>query len=75
MRTVGLDKETTMAIDPKVTPDPRMAPATRRPHSERAQPGDVIGIESDGETTELGDTAEDEDERRREAEDDARKRD
>ncbi len=30
----------------------------------RAQPGDVIGIETDGETTELGDTAEDEDERR-----------
>lgn len=33
--------------------------------TERAQPGDVLGIERDGETTELGDTAESEDERRR----------
>ena len=38
------------------------------PDDERAQPGDVIGIESEGETTELGDTAEDEDERRRDVE-------
>jgi peptide subunit release factor RF-3 len=41
-----------------------------RPADERAQPGDVLGIEHDGETTELGDTAEDEDERREDAEDD-----
>lgn len=34
----------------------------------RAQPGDVLGVESGGERTELGDTAQDEDERRREAE-------
>lgn len=33
----------------------------------RAQPGDVLGIETGGETTGIGDTAEDEDERRREA--------
>ena len=31
----------------------------------RAQPGDVLGIETGGETTEIGDTAEDENERRR----------
>jgi hypothetical protein len=31
----------------------------------RAQPGDVLGIETGGETTEIGDTAEDEDKRRR----------
>jgi hypothetical protein len=31
----------------------------------RAQPGDILGIETAGETTELGDTAEDENERRR----------
>ena len=37
---------------------------------ERAQPGDVLGIEHDGETTQLGDTAEDEDERLRDAEED-----
>lgn len=39
------------------------------PHSGgRAQPGDVIGVESGGETSRLGDTAEDENERRRSAE-------
>jgi PRC-barrel domain len=36
------------------------------PHFERrAQPGDILGIETAGETTEIGDTAEDENERRR----------
>jgi hypothetical protein len=40
------------------------------PDSERAQPGDVLGIERGGETTNLGDTEEDEDTRRRQAEDD-----
>lgn len=35
---------------------------------ERAQPGDILGIESGGETTGLGDTAADEDRRRAEAE-------
>jgi hypothetical protein len=34
----------------------------------RAQPGDVIGIETDGERSYLGDTGEDEDERRQSAE-------
>ncbi|MEZ5284596.1 MAG: hypothetical protein R2712_07275 [Vicinamibacterales bacterium] len=34
---------------------------------DRAQPGDVLGIERDGEVTELGDTREDEDKRREEA--------
>lgn len=39
------------------------------PHLDRrAQPGDVLGIETGGERTEVGDTAEDENERRREAE-------
>jgi hypothetical protein len=36
-------------------------------HGRRAQPGDVLGIETGGETTGIGDTAEDEDERRRAA--------
>jgi hypothetical protein len=44
--------------------DARRAPAP----GERAQPGDVIGIESEGETTSIGDTAEDEDRRRERAE-------
>ena len=34
----------------------------------RAQPGDVLGIETGGETTAIGETGEDEDERRRSAE-------
>jgi hypothetical protein len=34
----------------------------------RAQPGDVLGLETGGETTSIGDTAEDEDTRRRNAE-------
>jgi hypothetical protein len=43
------------------------------PHFDgRAQPGDVIGVETDGERTYIGDTKEDENERRRKAEDAAR---
>ena len=42
------------------------------PDRERAQPGDVLGIERGGETTSLGDTEEDEDCRRREAEDEGK---
>lgn len=38
------------------------------PDAARAQPGDVLGLGRGGETTTLGDTADDEDERRREAE-------
>ena len=37
----------------------------------RAQPGDVIGLETGGERTYVGDTTEDENKRRREAEDEA----
>lgn len=45
------------------------APGYPDPRSERAQPGDVLGIERGGETTRLGDTSEDEDKRRERAED------
>ena len=41
------------------------------PDRERAQPGDVLGIERGGETTSLGDTEEDEDRRRRDSEKEA----
>jgi hypothetical protein len=46
------------------------------PHLDgRAQPGDVIGVETGGERTYIGDTAEDENERRRDAEEtDAKRR-
>ena len=43
------------------------------PDKERAQPGDILGIERGGETTSLGETEEDEDERRRDAEKEAPK--
>lgn len=54
-------------VHPKTPPDPVPDNA-----DDRAQPGDVLGIERDGETTELGDTREDEDERREDAEEAAR---
>jgi hypothetical protein len=45
------------------------------PHFDgRAQPGDVLGVETGGERTYVGDTSEDENKRRREAEDTATKR-
>jgi hypothetical protein len=59
-----------MAIDPN--PTRRDTNPVTGPADDRAQPGDVIGIEREGETTELGDTREDEDERRRDAEEAAR---
>ena len=40
----------------------------------RAQPGDVLGLDTDGERTYIGDTNEDEDKRRRDAEEAAPKR-
>ena len=39
----------------------------------RAQPGDVLGVETGGERTYVGDTSEDENKRRRDAEEAARK--
>jgi hypothetical protein len=45
------------------------------PHFDgRAQPGDVLGVETDGEQTHIGETAQDEDKRRTDAERDAAKR-
>jgi len=43
------------------------------PIDERAQPGDVLGIEEDGATTHLGEDAEDENERLQDAEEEAAK--
>jgi hypothetical protein len=62
-----------MAIDP--TPNRRRTRPLSSPVDDRAQPGDVLGLERDGETTALGDTREDEDERREDAEEDARDKD
>ena len=55
-------------------PADRSGDLTRRPDEDsphfegRAQPGDVLGLETGGERTYVGDTSEDENERRREAE-------
>jgi hypothetical protein len=50
-------------------PARRSDPGDTSPHlGGRAQPGDVLGIETGGEVTHVGDTPEDEDKRRREAE-------
>lgn len=40
------------------------APDASEDNGVRAQPGDVLGLDTDGETTSLGDTSEDEDSRR-----------
>ena len=53
-------------MSPTSDPDPR----TNR--SDRAQPGDVLGVETDGKRTHLGHDAEDENEELEEAEDEAR---
>jgi hypothetical protein len=59
-------------VEPRAFRDRSAPPAAAgdvSPHiGGRAQPGDVLGIETGGETTEIGDTAEDEDKRRRDAE-------
>lgn len=53
--------------NPKDPTMPRTTDPTG-PGDDRAQPGDVLGVERDGETTHLGETREDEDERRADAE-------
>jgi hypothetical protein len=50
------------------TDEPRAAGEVSPHYGGRAQPGDVLGIETGGETTSIGETAEDENKRRRDAE-------
>lgn len=62
-------KDPTMPRTPDPTlPNPMDPDFLSRPGDNRAQPGDVLGVERDGETTHLGETREDEDERRVDAE-------
>jgi hypothetical protein len=56
-----------------VEPVGREAEASPHPGG-RAQPGDVIGLETGGERTHVGETTEDENKRRRDAEEEAAKR-
>jgi hypothetical protein len=66
----GASREAMLARDDDRVDADRVVDDTGRAprYGERAQPGDVIGIESGGETTGIGDTADDEDTRRERAE-------
>jgi hypothetical protein len=62
-------EDTVMARETEDRVDDRRADEYRAPaYGERAQPGDVLGIESSGERTSIGDTAEDEDKQREQSE-------
>ena len=62
-------KETTIVdVDELDTTDIPAAGDTSPHFGGRAQPGDILGIETGGETTGIGDTTEDEDKRRRDLE-------
>ena len=66
------DREQIIASDKVDRPENSREPGEPSPHmGGRAQPGDVLGVETGGETTSIGDTAEDENRRRRAAERDA----
>jgi hypothetical protein len=58
--------------DRMLAADPKPGQNWPDPDTDRAQPGDILGIERGGESTSLGDTEGDEDERRRDAEDEAK---
>jgi hypothetical protein len=49
--------------------NPTSEPTPRETPRDRAQPGDVLGVERDGKRTNLGDDAEDEEEALEDAED------
>jgi hypothetical protein len=63
-------KDTTIVdVDELDTTDIATGAGDSSPHlGGRAQPGDILGIETAGETTAIGDTTEDENERRRDLE-------
>jgi hypothetical protein len=73
-------KETTIIppadeLDTDVDTDAEPHAGDISPHfGGRAQPGDVLGLETGGETTSIGDTLQDENERRRELEEQAAKK-
>jgi hypothetical protein len=60
-------------LDTEVDTDAAPGAGDVSPHyGGRAQPGDVLGLETGGETTEIGDTSEDENKRRRDLEEQAK---
>ena len=67
--------EARAARETQRTDEVRMKDVDPSPHyAGRAQPGDVLGVETGGEQTHIGDTADDENERRRDAEETESKR-
>lgn len=78
LRPVGTAAETAAPAreryDPELVTARARGDVTRRPDEDsphfegRAQPGDVLGLETGGERTHIGETSEDENRRRREAE-------
>ncbi len=54
---------------PNKETDPTSSSNSTASGSDRAQPGDVLGLDQDGKRTHLGDDAEDEDEELEDAED------
>ena len=68
-RAVAASAETARAAREAAREEIRMKDADPSPHyAGRAQPGDVLGVETGGERTHVGETAEDENKRRRDAE-------
>ena len=63
-RRVAREAEAVEVVEVEV--DSKVGGGDVSPHlGGRAQPGDILGLETGGETTSLGDTAEDEDDKRR----------
>ena len=57
---------------PNRKPTSTSNPNPRETRNDRAQPGDVLGVETDGKRTHLGDDAEDENEELEDAEEEVR---
>jgi hypothetical protein len=67
--TAGAETTASTAREARRTEEIRAKEVDPSPHYEgRAQPGDVLGVETGGERTHIGETAEDENDRRRDAE-------
>ena len=67
--TAGVETTASTVREARRTEEIRAKDVDPSPHYEgRAQPGDVLGVETGGERTHIGETAEDENERRRDAE-------
>ena len=74
MRRSGIDRESgARSGSDEIRANENIGDTSPHPGG-RAQPGDVLGVETGGERTYVGDTSEDENKRRRDAEEAANKR-